>query len=100
MGSDKLKLENIKERLKSQNIEGLHFDNFDVVDSKQNYYLQIVDLFVSSINRRLNNKSNNFNFKDELADYILDLIDFDLSELDCVENSIDKSKVFNLTYKK
>jgi hypothetical protein len=46
IGSDKLKLENIKERIISQKINGLHIDSFEIVNSKGNLYLQVVDLFI------------------------------------------------------
>jgi len=98
-GSDQLKIANIKERLVSQQIEGLYFDSFEVVDSKDSIYLQVVDLFVSSINRKLHNPISKENPKDELADYILGLLHFNIDNLDMENNNADKSKVFNLTYK-
>jgi len=97
-GSDLLKLANIKERLVSQNIEGLYLDSFDAIDSKGNLYIQAVDLFISSINRKLHNPINNGNHKDELADYILKLLNFDFNLLNKDNNEIDKSKIFHLGY--
>lgn len=99
-GSDLLKVENLKERLTSQQINGLYIDHFEAIDSTRNFYLQAVDLFVSSINRKLNSELNSGNPKDELADYILDLLDFDLNNIDISNEHIDKSKLFNLSYKK
>lgn len=100
VGSDKLKLENIQTNLASQNIEGLHLSNFEAVDSRGDFYIQIADLFTGSVNRKLHNLENKNKPKDKLADYILNLLDFDISKLDNIDKSIDKSKVFNLTYNK
>lgn len=47
-GSDKLKLENIKERIVSQKIEGLSINSFEAVDSSKSIYLQMIDLFYST----------------------------------------------------
>lgn len=52
-GSDKLKIENIKERIIRQKIPGLHLGNIESISSKQNFFVQSVDLFTSSINRKL-----------------------------------------------
>jgi len=98
-GSDKLKLENLKERIESQQIEGLVIDSFEAVDSKNNIYLQAVDLFISSINRKLHNPEGT-KPKDELANYILGLLGFNLEEVNTTNSKIDKCKVFNLSYQK
>lgn len=98
-GSDQLKLANIKERIISQHIEGLLIDSMEVVDSKDNIYLQVVDLFISAINRKLHYSISKDNPKDELADYILGLLKFNIENLDMENNNADKSMVFNLTYK-
>ncbi len=97
-GSDKLKLENIKERLNSQKIEGLHLGTFEPVGSQSNHFIQVADLFTSSVNRRVNNPNSEGHFKDELADYILTLLKFEISEVDKLNQDTDKSAVFNLTY--
>lgn len=99
-GSDKVKLENIEERLISQRIEGLVIDSLEVADSKNNNYLQVVDLFLSSVNRKLNSPESNGKPKDELADYILGLLDFRVGDIDTTNNDVDKCKEFNLTYKR
>jgi len=96
-GSDKLKLENLKERIKAQKINGLYFGNFEAVVSKNNFFIQAVDLFTSSINRKINiNKGGNF--KDELADFILNTLRFDISSLNKIDTDIDNATVFNLTH--
>lgn len=95
-GSDQLKLANIRERLVSQKIEGLHIDSFEAVESEGNLYIQAVDLFISSVNRKLHNPVNKGNHKDELAEYILELLNFDISRVNKTNDSIDKSMVFNL----
>jgi hypothetical protein len=98
-GSDKLKLENLKERIRGQQIEGLVIHEFEALDSEKNIYLQIVDLFISSINRKLHSP-NEKKDKDELANYILGLLNFKIEEVDTSNSDADKSKVFNLTYRK
>lgn len=94
-GSDQLKIEILKERITAQNKEGLYLDDFRAIDSKANYYIQAVDLFTASINRKLHSTSHNY--KDELADYIFDLLNFSLDDLDRDNTEIDNSTVFNLT---
>lgn len=94
-GSDKIKLENIKERITSQNKTGLHLGDFQAVSSKDNFSIQAVDLFTGSINRKLHN-SNGTNFKDEFADFILNSLGFDINEIDKENGIIDNSKVFDL----
>jgi hypothetical protein len=96
-GSDRLKLENIRERLTSQKISGLHLGMFEALDSKSNYYIQAVDLFTAAVNRKLHSGGAN-NFKDDLADFILELLQFDVSKIDRANSEVDKSTVFNLSY--
>jgi hypothetical protein len=97
-GSDMLKLENIKERIISQQIDGLEIDNFLAIDSKNNFFIQAVDLFTSAVNRKLNSSSGKRKAKDELADYILDLLNFNLDQIDRENSNVDESIVFNLSY--
>lgn len=97
-GSDQLKLANIKERLISQDINGLYIGPMEAVDSKGNLYLQIVDLFLGSVNRKLNNPDAT-GHKDELANYILGLLSFNISDINKENSDVDKSKVFNLIYR-
>jgi hypothetical protein len=94
-GSDRLKLENIKERLNRQKMEGLRLGLFEVASSSGNYFIQIVDLFTGAVNRKLNNP-NGDSFKDELADHILELVGLDISSIDRENTSTDQSHVFNL----
>lgn len=96
-GSDILKLENLKERFKAQNIEGLWLDNFHAVSSKSNYFIQAVDLFTASINRKINVNPTARNHKDELADFILGVTNFNVNQIDSDNNNIDNSIVFNLS---
>lgn len=97
-GSDNIKIENIKERLKGQNIEGLHIGDFQAVESKNNFYIQIVDLLTSSINRKLHYPGG-IHHKDELADFVLSCLGFDINSVNKENNQIDNSTVFNLTQK-
>ena len=78
-GSDQLKIENLRERITRQMIPGLYLGDFAAADSKHNYSIQAVDLFVGSINRRIHNPNSQGNIKDELADFVLGLLNFDIN---------------------
>lgn len=93
-GSDSLKLENIKERLTSQKIQGLHLGLFEAIPSSGNYFIQIVDLFTGAVNRKLHFNENLP--KDELADHILNLVGLYISTIDKDNSIADRSHVFNL----
>jgi hypothetical protein len=94
-GGDQLKLENIKERLESQKMKGLYFGDFVAASSKGSFYLQIVDLFTASINRKLHNRSDT-NFKDEFANFVLSALRFDINQINTQNSDIDNSTLFNL----
>ena len=97
-GSDALKLENIKERLNGQKVEGLHLDLFEAVASAKNHFIQAVDLFTGAVNRKLN-FSGEPNFKDDFADFIFDTLGFDISSVDTSADDPGTSMVFNLSAK-
>jgi hypothetical protein len=97
-GSDQLKIENIKERLRGQHISGLYIGDFFAVESNSNFYIQAVDFFTSAINRKLHNLESNGKPKDILADYILGLLGFDIRQIDLSDSNADRSKIFNLAY--
>lgn len=94
LGKDILLLENIKSRLKSQLINGLTIGEFEAVDSKNNFFIQVADLFSSSINRVLNRTSEVYNQKDVLADHIFNLLAIDPSTLKTNSQS-DSIEVFH-----
>lgn len=98
-GSDQLKIENLKERLSSQQIDGLYLGDFFAVDSKDNFNIQAVDLFTAAVNRKIHNPNSQGNIKDELANYILELLNFDVNSIDLNNSETDKSAVFNLSYR-
>jgi len=98
-GSDQLKIENVKERITSQKIDGLYIGDFSAINSKNNIDIQAVDLFTGAINRKIHNPNSVGKAKDELADYILGLLNFDLTKIDLTNSETDKSAVFNLVYK-
>lgn len=95
-GSDQLKIENIKERLRSQKIKGLHFGDFEAVSSKGSFFVQIVDLFTASINRKLHSQTES-HFKDEFADFVLSVLKFDITKINKQNDDIDNSTLFNLS---
>ena len=98
-GIDQLKIENLMERFTRQNISDLYLGDFVAVESKYNYSIQIVDLFTASINRRIHNPNSQGKVKDELADYVLGLLNFDINNINLDNTETDKSAVFNLDYK-
>jgi hypothetical protein len=95
-GSDQLKLENLKERISSQKIAGLHIGDFYAVPSTDNFFIQAVDIFTGSINRKLHYPAGN-NFKDEFADFVLATLNFDINSIDIGNDRADQSKVFDLS---
>jgi hypothetical protein len=97
-GSDQLKIENLKERITSQKIGGLFLGDFQSVDSKFIFNIQAVDLFTGAINRKLHYPESEGKVKDELADYIFKMLNFDFNKIDLNNTEIDKSTVFNLSY--
>ncbi|WP_454804155.1 DUF3800 domain-containing protein [Mucilaginibacter phyllosphaerae] len=94
-GSDQLKIENVKERIDSQKVEGLFLGDFQAVSSKGSFFIQIVDLFTGAINRKLNTP-NGDGPKDEFANFVLSAINFDINDVDKNNSDIDNSTVFNL----
>lgn len=99
-GIDQLKIENLKERITGQKISDLYIGDFAAVESKNNYSIQIVDLFTSSLNRKIHNPESQDKVKDKLADYILGLLNFDIKNINLDNTETDKSTVFNLEYNK
>ena len=95
-GSDQIKVANIKERLKSQKIEGLYIGDIEAIDSANSTYIQIVDLFVAAVNRKIHPNESTGNAKDELAEFIFDILSLEVSESDLLNRTVDKSRVFNL----
>jgi hypothetical protein len=95
-GSDELKLQNIKERITSQKIDGLYLADFQAVSSENNFFIQAIDLFTGAVNRKLHNSTGTNNYKDELADYILGTLGFDVNSIDKSNQIIDHSVLFNL----
>lgn len=98
-GIDQLKIENLKERITRQKISDLYLGDFVAVESKYNYSIQIVDLFTSSINRRIHNPDSQGKVKDKLADYVLGLLNFHINNINLENTDTDKSTVFNLDFK-
>lgn len=97
-GSDTLKLELVKDRLAARKLTGLYFDEFQAVESQNNFFIQAVDLFTGAVNRRINPSSTR-NHKDELSDYILEALDFELSDANKENDNIDNAVMFELSKK-
>lgn len=95
-GADQLKIQNIKERLKSQKLEGLYLGDFESVSSKDSFYIQVVDLFTASINRKLHSTTDS-HFKDDFANFVFETLNFDFSKIDKQNSIIDNSTIFNLS---
>lgn len=81
VGKDAIKVENIKERIRAQNIEGLNLLNFTPEDSLRNEILQMTDLITASLNRIINYPDKT-TCKDEFAEYLLNMINVDKKILD------------------
>lgn len=96
IGSDRVKLENVKARLKNQNTPGLFVEEFRAVASNENFYIQAVDLFTGAVNRKLHSPSGT-HAKDQLADYILNMVNLDINDINISNNNIDQSTVFNFS---
>jgi len=83
-GADKLLINNLIDKLKnaakSQLNDKLKIGDFNTVNSKGNSLIQIGDLFTSSINRLINEKSENTKPKDEFALYFLKNVGIDTNE--------------------
>ena len=77
VGKDLIKMENIKERLRAQNIEGLKLLNFTPEDSFKNEFLQMTDLLTASLNRLINFPGKQ-TVKDEFATHLLKLLNVNL----------------------
>ncbi|UQX52297.1 DUF3800 domain-containing protein [Cytobacillus pseudoceanisediminis] len=77
----------ITDNLKMQYEDRLKLNTYMPIDSKIERFLQVADLFTASINRRINfqPKNENRNAKDDLADYILELLNLQIVKYD-VEN--------------
>lgn len=75
--SDKLKLESIKSRLKAEDFSkfgDLKLDEFQVVSSSGNNFIQVADLFISSLNRITNYDLPQRNHKDEFVEFFLKML--------------------------
>ncbi|NMN37730.1 DUF3800 domain-containing protein [Pedobacter sp. SG918] len=91
LGSDAVKLANIKERFRGLGRDGLFIGDFHAAASGKNLFIQAVDLFVASVNRKLNQPGDN-KPKDQLADFILNVLNLNLGQ-----SNYDKSTVFELS---
>ncbi|MGP1385827.1 MAG: DUF3800 domain-containing protein [Thainema sp.] len=84
-GTDKLEMARLEQDL--QLAFNNHFENeatlkqLIAVESEENFYIQLSDLFIGSVARILNRDRNStsFNHKDVLADYIVSLLGLNLS---------------------
>lgn len=91
---DILKLAEIKDKLEAHNIQGLILDRFEAKSSSGDEYLQMVDLFTGAINRLVNPQRDK-NHKDELAEFIVNLMQIDINEYLNNENEADDLKMFS-----
>jgi hypothetical protein len=75
---DKMFLAELNDKLKQAAAtrfkDQLEIDQLEVADSKDDPFIQLADLFTSSINRTLNSDPQNDNPKDRFANYFLDVI--------------------------
>jgi hypothetical protein len=75
---DKLFLAELRDRLKQAAVtrfrDELEIDQLEVVDSASDPFIQLADLFTSSLNRTLNGDPNKVGAKDKFANYFLERI--------------------------
>lgn len=79
-GVDKLEMARLEQDLSASFIN--HFDNeatlkrLNAVESADNFYIQLSDLFIGSVGRILNRGEDNpkLNHKDDFADYVVSLL--------------------------
>jgi hypothetical protein len=84
-GTDKLEMAKLEQDLHASFAS--HFKSeatlkqLVAIESAENFYIQLSDLFIGSVARVLNKEKNNpqLNHKDALADYIISLLRLDLS---------------------
>ena len=92
-GTDKLEMARLEQDLHASFTK--HFENeatlkrLVAVESAENFYIQLSDLFIGSVARILNREENNtqLNHKDTLADYIISLLRLDLSDQSTYQDS-------------
>ena len=96
-GSDHIKVANLRDRIESQQNNGVRLRGIDTVDSQSHYSIQAVDLFTAAVNRKLNVTSEKKNHKDELADYILRTVNFPIETMDKTNEDVDSAVVYNLS---
>lgn len=90
-GSDQLLLKELKSKIEIASklffSQKLYLGEFRAFDSKDNFYLQIADVLVASLNRKLNYPGQMNNAKDRVADHFFSR--FGLQLLDGKVESID-----------
>lgn len=90
-GEGELILTNIKQDL--EDVLELHYkdnlfiDQFVTMKASKSIFLQFADLFVASINRKYNVKTDSTNHKDKLAEYILNAVQ--LNEIKISASEVD-----------
>lgn len=91
---DNLKLAEIKDKLEAQKINGLGLGKFEAKSSKDDEYIQIVDLFTGAINRILHPPIVK-NHKDELAEFIMNILQINIKDFLNDDNIGDNLKMFS-----
>ncbi len=59
--------------------ENLVIENLSTVSSKTSSLIQLADLVAGAVNRRLNSQGEN-NYKDEMADWVIQMLDLNLNQ--------------------
>ncbi len=98
-GSDKIMLREIRNNLEikknTKYKEELFLDTFNAIDSKNQIFLQITDLFTSSINRKLNINKEGSHVKDVYAKIFLNTFGVDI-ERGVITTVGDLSKIMDV----
>ena len=82
-----------QEQISVNYLDQILVSDIDTVDSKKSFPVQIADLISGALNRRLNH-SGDRNYKDDLADYIIDKFSIALNEED--SRNIDSAVLLSL----
>lgn len=92
--NDALKIEFIKDQLTAQNIEGLTLGDFAAVESRNEIFIQVVDLFTGAINRKLHHMEGE-NVKDKFANFLLEILELNIDDYLNDRIDGDNTKMFS-----
>lgn len=100
IGADKIFVANLRDRLKNaaknQYGDQLLISDLKVVNSKNNIFIQIADLFTGSVNRVINKDRPETNQKDEFAKFFLDMFSAKIHSSAANPEHVNKDNALNI----